>query len=37
VDADWGFDKPILSERDAANPTRDKIDAQRRPFWPMRT
>jgi dTDP-4-dehydrorhamnose 3,5-epimerase len=37
VKADWGIAKPILSERDAANPTRDAIKDQVRPFWPMRT
>ena len=35
--ADWGIAKPILSDRDAANPTRDAIKDQVRPFWPMRT
>ncbi len=37
VKADWGIAKPILSDRDAANPTRDAIKDQVRPFWPMRT
>ena len=37
VTADWGVQQPILSERDLANPTRDAIKDQVRPFWPMRT
>jgi dTDP-4-dehydrorhamnose 3,5-epimerase len=37
VKADWGIEKPILSDRDAANPTREAIKDQVRPFWPMRT
>lgn len=37
IKADWGVKAPILSTRDAANPTRDSIDSQVRPFWPMRT
>lgn len=37
VDADWGVEDPILSERDLANPARAGIPANRRPYWPMRT
>jgi dTDP-4-dehydrorhamnose 3,5-epimerase len=37
VDADWGVEKPILSERDRNNPWRADIPAGRRPYWPMRT
>ena len=37
VAADWGLRDPILSERDRANPRRDALLADRRPYWPMRT
>ncbi len=37
IDADWGLDNPILSERDAANPLRADIDRGRQPYWSLRT
>jgi dTDP-4-dehydrorhamnose 3,5-epimerase len=37
IDADWGVEDPILSERDQANPARAGLPANRRPYWPMRT
>jgi dTDP-4-dehydrorhamnose 3,5-epimerase len=37
IGADWGVENPILSERDRANPVRDALPADRRPYWPMRT
>jgi dTDP-4-dehydrorhamnose 3,5-epimerase len=37
VGADWGVDDPVLSARDRANPSRDRIDARLRPHWPLRT
>ena len=36
VDADWGLADPILSARDAANPTRDDIDPQWQPHYALR-
>lgn len=37
IDADWGVDVPILSERDQSNPRRSDLPSNRRPYWPMRT
>jgi dTDP-4-dehydrorhamnose 3,5-epimerase len=37
IDADWGLESPILSDRDAANPRRADLPAGVRPRWPMRT
>jgi dTDP-4-dehydrorhamnose 3,5-epimerase len=37
IGAEWGLGTPILSERDRANPPRDALPADRRPYWPMRT
>lgn len=36
VRADWGVASPILSKRDQANPTRDRIDPQFRPHFGLR-
>jgi dTDP-4-dehydrorhamnose 3,5-epimerase len=37
VQAEWGFDEPVLSNRDQQNPTRDGIAAQWRPHYSLRT
>jgi dTDP-4-dehydrorhamnose 3,5-epimerase len=37
VQADWGFDEPVLSGRDQRNPTRDQIEPQWRPHHSLRT
>ena len=37
IDADWGLDNPILSERDAENPLRADIPEGRQPYWSLRT
>lgn len=37
VDADWGVENPILSQRDADNPRREDIDPGRQPYHSMRT
>ena len=37
IDADWGIESPILSERDAANPLVQDIDAGRIPYASIRT
>lgn len=37
VGADWLVTDPVLSTRDAANPSRDDIDPGRRPYASMRT
>lgn len=37
IEADWGIDEPILSERDAANPLRVDIPEGRRPYASLRT
>ena len=37
IDADWGVDQPVLSERDASNPRRADIDPARRPHFGLRT
>lgn len=37
IAADWGIDSPILSGRDAANPTRDTLEAQWQPHHGLRT
>ncbi len=37
IDADWGLDDPILSERDAQNPLRGGIDPQWQPHYSLRT
>ena len=37
IAADWGIDRPILSDRDAANPNRVGIDPSRMPYVGLRT
>jgi len=37
VNADWGLTDPILSDRDAANPLRADLPANRRPHLSLRT
>jgi len=37
IAADWGVDKPILSNRDAKNPRRVDIEDRLRPRWGLRT
>jgi dTDP-4-dehydrorhamnose 3,5-epimerase len=37
VQADWGVEVPILSQRDQANPTRDRIDLQFQPHFGLRS
>jgi len=37
IGGDWGVTDPILSNRDATNPLRADVPANRRPYWPMRT
>ena len=37
IDADWGIESPILSQRDADNPLREDIDSSRQPYHSMRT
>jgi dTDP-4-dehydrorhamnose 3,5-epimerase len=36
VGADWGVRQPTLSARDQANPTRERLPADRRPHWGLR-
>ena len=37
IGADWGIADPILSPRDAANPTRANLDPGRQPYASLRT
>jgi len=37
IGADWGVTAPILSDRDAKNPSRADIEANFRPYWGLRT
>lgn len=37
VTADWGFNDPVLSDRDRSNPLREHIEPRLLPSWPMRT
>ena len=37
VDADWGVDIPVLSDRDKQNPRRADLDERLRPHWGLRT
>jgi len=37
LEADWGIDEPILSDRDAANPLRSDVPEGRRPYASLRT
>jgi dTDP-4-dehydrorhamnose 3,5-epimerase len=37
IDADWGVNDPVMSDRDRENPSRDALPVGRRPYWPMRT
>jgi dTDP-4-dehydrorhamnose 3,5-epimerase len=37
VGADWGLERPVLSERDQSNPLRKDLPEDRRPHWELRT
>jgi dTDP-4-dehydrorhamnose 3,5-epimerase len=37
IEADWGVDEPVLSERDRNNPARSDLDPARRPHAALRT
>ena len=37
IAADWGFEEPVLSNRDRANPKRSEIPAAVRPHYQLRT
>jgi dTDP-4-dehydrorhamnose 3,5-epimerase len=37
VSADWGFESPVLSNRDQTNPRRSDIDPRLRPTYGLRT
>ena len=37
IDADWGVDEPVLSDRDRSNPRRADLDPARRPHAALRT
>ena len=37
IAAQWGVDKPVLSQRDRENPMRADLPVGRRPYWPLRT
>ena len=37
IGADWGLERPLVSERDAANPARSALEPQWRPHAALRT
>jgi hypothetical protein len=37
IDADWGLESPVLSERDQKNPARSELDPQFQPHVALRT
>jgi dTDP-4-dehydrorhamnose 3,5-epimerase len=37
IDADWGLESPVLSERDQKNPARNALDPQFQPHFALRT